>query len=105
MMDQNKFMARYDLKHRMTEKEYKSYKLVCLKLIDATKKSWLDKPRLSIKVDNPVSSAKFLKGATETICLIIDFIYPYSLADLDKVIEHEALKKLMSLGKVIGGAK
>lgn len=52
MMDQNKFIAKYDLKHRMTEKEYKSYK-----------------------------------------------------ADLDKVIEHEALKKLMSLGKVIGGGK
>lgn len=26
-------------------------------------------------------------------------------ADLDKVIEHETFKKLMSLGKVIGGGK
>lgn len=52
MMDQNKFIAKYDLKHHMTEKEYKSYK-----------------------------------------------------ADLDKVIEHETFKKLMSLGKVIGGEK
>lgn len=51
-MDKDEFMARYDLKHRMTEKEYKSYK-----------------------------------------------------ADLDKVIEHETFKKLMSLGKVIGGGK
>lgn len=52
MMDQNKFIAKYDLKHRMTKEEYERY-----------------------------------------------------IDDLDKLIRDEVLKKLMSLGKVIGGEK
>lgn len=52
MMDQNKFIAKYDLKHRMTKEEYERY-----------------------------------------------------IDDLDKLIRDEVLRKMISLGKIIGGGK